>query len=60
MALLLARRVIGVELVETIHGFGRGGAGREGGEQGEDGDDLLHDNSPFRVGWVICPGALVR
>ena len=42
MALLLARRMACVELVETIHGFGRGGAGREGGEQGEDGKDLLH------------------
>ena len=50
MALLLARRMACVELVETIHGSGRGDAGREGGEQGEDGDDLLH--TILLSGWV--------
>lgn len=48
--LLLARRMTGIGLVETIHTFfGQGNAGGEGGEQGKSGDDFLHGHSPFRL-----------
>jgi len=47
-ALLLAGRVIGIDLVETVHAVvGNDVAGGERGKDCEDGKDLLHGVSPI-------------